>query len=73
VLIREVTRADVPAIEALFETIMAWAHTTRATQVVLDTVDEMRAAIRFYESRGFVRDDRWIRGARCSRGCVLTL
>jgi hypothetical protein len=41
--------------------------------MVLDTAEQMRAAIAFYEARGFVRDDSWIRGARCTRGYRLDL
>ena len=40
---------------------------------MLDTTDAMARAIAFYEAHGFVRDDAEIRGARCTRGYVLTL
>ena len=42
-------------------------------QLVLDTIHEMDRAIAFYEKNGFVRDDAWIRGARCTRGYIKTL
>lgn len=50
-----------------------WARARGATRIVLDTVEAMTAAIRFYEAHGFVRDDAEIRGARCTRGYVLAL
>ncbi len=49
----------------------AVAHGVR--QLVLDTTEQMGAAIAFYERHGFVRDDSQIRGSRCSRGYILTL
>ena|SRR5689334_15444935 len=52
----------------LLDVAIAFARARGATQIVLDTVEEMRAAIAFYEAHGFVRDDAQIRGARCSRG-----
>lgn len=42
-------------------------------RVVLDTTEQMTAAIRFYERNGFVRDDAQRRAARCSRGYRLEL
>ena len=41
--------------------------------MVLDTVEEMTRAIAFYEANGFVRDDSYIRGSRCSRAYVRAL
>lgn len=57
----------------LFDVAIAFARERRAKQVVLDTLHEMTRAIAFYEAHGFVRDDRQIRGARCSRGYALAL
>lgn len=36
--------------------------------IVLDTIDAMASACRFYEARGFVRDDKQIRAARATVG-----
>jgi putative acetyltransferase len=58
---------------ALFDVAVAWARGRGARQIVLDTTEQMTAAIRFYERRGFVRDDDQIRGSRCSRGYRLVL
>ena len=44
-----------------------------AHHLVLDTTEQMSAAITFYERHGFVRDDAQIRGSRCTRGYILTL
>lgn len=52
---------------------IAWARSRGASRLVLDTAETMARAIAFYESNGFVRDDRWLRGARCSRGYVREL
>lgn len=49
----------------------AVAHGVR--HLVLDTTEQMSAAIAFYEKHGFVRDDDQIRGSRCSRGYILNL
>jgi putative acetyltransferase len=57
----------------LLEAAIAFAREHGAKRVVLDTTHEMTDAIRFYERAGFVRDDTWIRGSRCSRGYVLAL
>lgn len=57
----------------LLDVAVGWARAQRGTRIVLDTVEEMRAAIAFYEAHGFVRDDDQIRGARCTRGYVRTL
>ena len=40
---------------------------------MLDTTHPMIAAIAFYESHGFVRDDAQIRGSRCHRGYAKAL
>lgn len=37
-------------------------------RIVLDTTEQMTAAIAFYEKNGFVRDDAYISAPRCSRG-----
>lgn len=57
----------------LLERALAHVRGSGGRRVVLDTTDQMVAAIRFYERHGFRRDDAWIRGARCSRGYVLDL
>ncbi len=57
----------------LLDTSLDWIRERGGTRVVLDTVHEMTRAIAFYEAHGFVRDDRYIHGARCSRGYVLDL
>lgn len=57
----------------LFEACLAFCREVRATAMVLDTREDMRAAIAFYEKRGFVRDDTQRRGARCHRGYRLDL
>jgi putative acetyltransferase len=49
------------------------ARARGGTRLVLDTVESMSRAIGFYEAHGFVRDDAWIRGPRCSRGYVRVL
>ena len=54
--------------KALLERAVAFARAEGARRLVLDTVEEMRAAIRFYEANGFVRDDEQRRGSRCTRG-----
>ncbi len=58
---------------ALLEACLAFCRAHDATALVLDTTDAMQSAIAFYERNGFVRDDRQIRGARCSRGYRLDL
>jgi putative acetyltransferase len=58
---------------ALLNRAMAHAHAHGARKIVLDTVEEMRDAIAFYERHGFVRNDRWISAPRCSRGYELEL
>lgn len=57
----------------LLDAAKAFASAHHARHLVLDTTEQMRAAIAFYERAGFVRDDRQIRGARCSRGYILAL
>ncbi|MBA3540029.1 MAG: GNAT family N-acetyltransferase [Deltaproteobacteria bacterium] len=57
----------------LLATAIAWSRGQGATQIVLDTVEQMTRAITFYEAHGFVRDDAQVRGARCSRGYTLAL
>jgi putative acetyltransferase len=53
---------------ALLDESVAWARARGGRRLVLDTTEQMRRAIAFYESHGFVRDDSQMRGARCSRG-----
>jgi ribosomal protein S18 acetylase RimI-like enzyme len=50
-----------------------WCRAQGGQQLVLDTTHQMTAAIAFYESHGFVRDDAQIRGSRCSRGYARAL
>lgn len=57
----------------LFDVSLAWARSNGAKLIVLDTAEQMRRAIAFYEANGFVRDDTRIRGARCTRGYVKSL
>jgi putative acetyltransferase len=52
---------------------IAFAHERDADELVLDTTEQMTRARAFYEAHGFVRDDRQIRGARCTRGYRLDL
>jgi putative acetyltransferase len=59
--------------QELFDACLDFCRGQNAKSIVLDTRDDMRAAIAFYERRGFVRDDTQIRGARCSRGYRLDL
>jgi len=58
---------------ALLAEAKAFARAAGAQKLVLDTTEQMKAAIAFYEREGFVRDDAEVRGARCSRGYVLAL
>jgi len=58
---------------ALLERVIAHARAHGAHRLVLDTVNQMKEAIAFYERHGFVRDDAQIRGARCDRGYTLRL
>ncbi|HEY5921640.1 MAG TPA: GNAT family N-acetyltransferase [Kofleriaceae bacterium] len=50
-----------------------WTRAQRGVRLVLDTAETMTRAIAFYEANGFVRDDTYIRGPRCSRGYVRVL
>jgi GNAT superfamily N-acetyltransferase len=50
-----------------------WARAQGGERMVLDTMEAMTRAIAFYEAHGFVRDDSWIRGARCTRAYVRAL
>jgi putative acetyltransferase len=59
--------------QRLFEVCLEHVRARGGTRVVLDTTDEMKGAIAFYEKNGFVRDDAYLRGARCSRGYRLDL
>jgi len=52
----------------LLDEAVSFARSVGARRLVLDTVDEMAQAIRFYEAYGFVRDDAQLRGSRCTRG-----
>lgn len=52
----------------LLEEAVAWARAHGGRRLVLDTTEQMKRAIAFYEQNGFVRDDSEIRGSRCSRG-----
>jgi putative acetyltransferase len=53
---------------ALLDRAVAFAKARGARHLVLDTVEAMERAIRFYEVNGFVRDDAQLRGSRCTRG-----
>lgn len=57
----------------LLDQALRFAEDRGGARMVLDTTHQMTQAIAFYEAHGFVRDDRWIRGARCSRGYVREL
>lgn len=52
----------------LLELSVEWTRAQGGKRLVLDTVEQMTSAIRFYEAHGFVRDDAQRRGPRCSRG-----
>jgi putative acetyltransferase len=58
---------------ALWEACLAFARARGARRIVLDTTEQMEAAIRFYQRLGFVRDDTKITAPRCSRGYRLEL
>jgi putative acetyltransferase len=58
---------------ALWAECLAFAKARGARRIVLDTTEQMQAAIRFYERLGFVRDDAQITAPRCSRGYRLEL
>src|SRR5205814_1011595 len=57
----------------LFDACLAFCRERRARAMVLDTVEDMTAAIAFYARRGFVRDDQQTHGARCTRRYRLDL
>jgi len=57
----------------LLDTAVDFARSRGATAIVLDTLDSMTRAIRFYEAHGFTRDDAQIRGTRCTRGYIRRL
>lgn len=57
----------------LLHTAETWCRAQGGQQLVLDTTHQMTAAIAFYESHGFVRDDAQIRGSRCHRGYAKAL
>ncbi|MBK7397587.1 MAG: GNAT family N-acetyltransferase [Myxococcales bacterium] len=57
----------------LLDEAVSFARSVGARRLVLDTVDEMKQAIRFYEANGFARDDAQLRGSRCTRGYVRRL
>ncbi|MBL8915146.1 MAG: GNAT family N-acetyltransferase [Archangium sp.] len=57
----------------LLDACLQHVRSTGGTRVVLDTTEQMKAAIAFYERNGFVRDDTQRRASRCSRGYRLDL
>lgn len=57
----------------LFDVCVQYARAHHARRIVLDTTEQMTAAIAFYEKYGFVRDDAYISASRCSRGYRLDL
>jgi GNAT superfamily N-acetyltransferase len=57
----------------LLDEAVTWTRTQGGHRMVLDTTEQMKRAIAFYEAHGFVRDDTQIRGARCSRGYVMEI
>lgn len=59
--------------QQLFDACLSFVKAKGARQLVLDTTEQMTAAIRFYEKNGFVRDDTQRRQSRCSRGYRLDL
>jgi putative acetyltransferase len=54
--------------QRLLDEALGWARRAGGRQIVLDTAEQMKRAIEFYERNGFLRDDEQIRGARCTRG-----
>lgn len=59
--------------QQLFDACLAFVRAANAQRVVLDTTEQMKAAIAFYERNGFVRDDTQRRASRCNRGYRLDL
>jgi putative acetyltransferase len=59
--------------QQLFNQCLKFVRSHQARQLVLDTTEQMTAAIAFYERNGFVRDDTQQRASRCSRGYRLDL
>jgi putative acetyltransferase len=59
--------------QQLLQACLDFAKRQAARAVVLDTREEMKAAIAFYEKNGFVRDDAQKRASRCTRGYRLDL
>ena len=59
--------------QQLFEACLAHVKAQGGRRIVLDTTEQMTAAIAFYERNGFVRDDSQRRASRCSRGYRLDL
>lgn len=59
--------------QQLFDACLAHVKAQGGRRVVLDTTEQMTAAIAFYERNGFVRDDTQRRASRCSRGYRLDL
>lgn len=57
----------------LLDACLGVARAKGAHRVVLDTANQMTAAIAFYEKAGFVRDDSVRRASRCHRGYRLDL
>ncbi len=58
---------------ALLQASVAFSKERNAKRLVLDTTNQMTAAIAFYEKHGFVRDDTYLSGSRCHRGYRLAL
>ncbi len=59
--------------QALFERCLAFVRAHGGVRVVLDTTEQMTAAIAFYERNHFIRDDTQRRAPRCNRGYRLEL
>jgi putative acetyltransferase len=59
--------------QRLLDECVAWVRSHGGRRLVLDTTEQMKRAIAFYEAHGFVRDDAQIRGSRCSRGYIRKL
>lgn len=54
--------------QQLFDACLVQVKAQGGRRIVLDTTEQMTAAIAFYERNGFVRDDTQRRASRCSRG-----